>query len=129
MAKDPVLFEGGSLSLYAYAENDPLNLSDPSGLSCVSLHSSPIALKPEEGDAIWLAPEEDYEGPIDGVRPPVWGGDWLKIWPGTNVIIMPDGNPIVYGPTTLIPFVPDIPGLTDLLPGRKNPDWPQRHVE
>lgn len=32
-AKDPILFEGGSMNLYAYVESDPLNRTDFTGLS------------------------------------------------------------------------------------------------
>jgi len=31
-AKDPILFEGGTVNLYAYLGNDPLNLVDPNGM-------------------------------------------------------------------------------------------------
>lgn len=31
-AKDPILFAGGTVNLYAYVGNDPLNLVDPSGM-------------------------------------------------------------------------------------------------
>jgi RHS repeat-associated protein len=33
-AKDPILFDGGDTDLYGYVFNDPVNLKDPTGLSC-----------------------------------------------------------------------------------------------
>ncbi len=41
-AKDPIRFQGMSLSLYGYVFNDPVNLADPSGLQWYSLGGPPV---------------------------------------------------------------------------------------
>jgi RHS repeat-associated protein len=33
MRKDPILFDGGQANIYVYVEDDPVNLTDPSGLT------------------------------------------------------------------------------------------------
>jgi len=35
MARDPVLYEGGQANLFVYANNDPVNYRDPTGLFCI----------------------------------------------------------------------------------------------
>src|SRR5690606_23900684 len=32
-SKDPILFNGGDVNLYVYVQNDPINWTDPSGLT------------------------------------------------------------------------------------------------
>jgi len=35
MARDPILYQGGQANLFVYANNDPVNYRDPSGLACI----------------------------------------------------------------------------------------------
>jgi hypothetical protein len=121
---------------------DPINLIDPDGLRCTNNSSKWVPVKPEErGVPVeWLAPGETYAGRIDGVRPPAWNNDWLKVSDRTDVTIQPNGTPTVEGigsPATLLLWTNDprwwVPSnqtlLTDFLPGRKQPNWPERHPD
>ncbi|HKH45719.1 MAG TPA: RHS repeat-associated core domain-containing protein, partial [Thermoanaerobaculia bacterium] len=140
--KDTIQFAGGDANLYGYSFGDPINLIDPSGLRCTNKSPLWVPVKPEESrrPVVWLAPGETYEGRIDGVRPPAWGNDWFKVAPWTDVTIQPDGNPDAGGFGALMTYlfwtndpawwVPSgQPHFEDSFPGRKQPNWPERHLD
>ncbi|HKH46803.1 MAG TPA: RHS repeat-associated core domain-containing protein [Thermoanaerobaculia bacterium] len=142
VGKDPILFQGNDTNLYGYAKRDPMNLIDPSGLRCTNNSPYWVPVKPEENDIPiqWIAPGKTYEGPIDGVRPPAWNNDWFKVSNSTDVTIQPDGNPTTGGIGGVVTqllwtndprwWVPsDQTPLTDRFPGRKQPNWPDRHTD
>jgi RHS repeat-associated protein len=98
-AKDPLLFLGGSTSLYVYADNDPVNLIDPDGRDVINRCDCTIFVKPGDGDeAIPLGPNETYDAPPDdkqyqdGIAIPSRPGEVFKTVDGIDVTVSPDGD-------------------------------------
>jgi RHS repeat-associated protein len=119
--RDPILFRGGSLNLYAYALNDPVNRVDSDGLSAG-------VLAPAWGTAL-AEPSPLGEGIALGIT--LWVGiDWL--WhrladdAAHEPIPAPDAvEPDVYEPGEACPAVPRIPfpGWDPTVPPREGMEW------
>ncbi len=134
ISADPIGLQGG-INLYAYVQNDPVDAVDPWGLWVKNNFDKPILIKPEHGPPEWLDPGECYNDDIDGVKPPRWDGDWYKVKGNdeykTNVTIdkwgfpTPSGDFGGLGGTNF----PDLGSLTDPLPGRKRPEFEDRHPD
>jgi RHS repeat-associated protein len=140
VAKDPIGFGGKDTNLYTYSLVDPVNRVDPEGLRCINKSPSWVPVKPEEGDKpiVWLPPGETYNGRIDGVRPPAWNNDWFKVAPFTDVTITPQGDASASGAGAILTYLfwandpswwipSDQQPSSDRFPGRKQPNWPERH--
>ena len=67
-AKDPIGFRGGQTNLYVYAGADPINLTDPSGLSCGGIPDWLKNLLGALGDAL-LAPLDKTPAVIAELKP------------------------------------------------------------
>ena len=148
LGKDSLLFRGGSPNLATYSSSDPVNLVDSDGLKCRNNSPFWVPVKPEDPgrDVEWLPPGEEFDGPIDGARPPAWDGDWFKVSDFTDITIEPDGTASASGPGAML-FPPTFPDhilaptptvpyphptgydFFDHLPGRKGPGWDIRHPD
>lgn len=134
--KEPLRFEGG-LNAYAYAANDPVNVSDPSGLAPLRNNTGvPIPYKPEDQDhVIRLAPPGGSVD-ADGVYSPngTKNPTVVKIPNGSSAELSPDGSVVVAvgvlegldkafgwfdGKAT-----PRTVGPADLAPGGREYGWP-----
>ncbi|HPA20923.1 MAG TPA: RHS repeat-associated core domain-containing protein, partial [Verrucomicrobiae bacterium] len=88
MSRDPLLFAGGDMNLYAYCGNDPVNQIDPSGLGPGT--QDPVAMseaesvkpvtpgEPSTPDPKYRPPEKPPQPPPKKIDPPPrspWGQD------------------------------------------------------
>jgi RHS repeat-associated protein len=94
--KDPILFAGGDTNLYGYVLGNPVNLTDPMGLSAINCSNQPHLVKPESGPIGILPPRQEWSGSPDGVYTSP-SGPWIKTpgkdWlPENEVLIHPDGS-------------------------------------
>jgi RHS repeat-associated protein len=131
ISEDPSGLDAGP-NLYSYVLSGPTSATDPFGLQLNQNNSKvPVLVKREEfKDGFeWVPPGGKFDGPIDGVKPPSWNGDWYKVPDGTKVTIDKNGEPHeTNGPGWWTPDAPDFGGPTDAFGGRKqNPAWDQRH--
>ena len=133
-AKDPILFGGGSLNLYRYAQNDPVNAFDPNGLRVENKCKCTIFVKPEgTGEAIPLRPGEVYEAGQDGVATPDRPGWVFKTVDGVDVTVNDDAEVTTDANVTTFPLstpyftVPmPTPGSAERLVGQAFAGWKDR---
>lgn len=77
-AKDPILFAGGDTNLYGYVLTDPVNFTDPSGLSLWPLLNKCIQKKIEDLEKLHLGPFSLSPDPANnGVDIEADKGNWL----------------------------------------------------
>jgi len=132
-SKDLIMFSGGDSNMYGYVLNDPINANDITGLKITNDSCKPVIVKMESDDKGHqiVDPGETIDDDIYGVKPNDWDGDWLKVANDTDVKINKNGDPVISGPNSGIPLVPDLGWPTDKFPGRKkepgfsdrNPNW------
>lgn len=82
-SKDPILFAGGDTNLFVYVQNDPINLTDPSGLKPGDEFSSPGEAA---GDAIM------YINPVSGSLNQEHGGYIYRNANGSYSATVPVGG-------------------------------------
>ena len=74
ISEDPMRFRSLSVNLLAYASNDPIGLTDPSGFDVVNNSDHTIYVKPEVGPVGSYLPVKgnggSYTGPQDGIWDP-----------------------------------------------------------
>lgn len=120
-AKDPLVFGGGTPNLYSYAGGDPVNNTDPFGLSADTLHY--------DGSSAWLVNDDGKEvwrGPATSGRPGSTAGDEGK----TDFGPIPEGtytlNPSEISTVTGWDFVKR--GLSGIPEGHLWSDWGNNRV-
>ena len=136
ISEDPI----GGLSLYVYVNNNPVNFTDPSGLTPVTNNSNkPIPYKPETCTATDAAdlpcptqlcmPGQTCD--VDGIYPPDCNSNPIKIVDGCSGQITPDGRLIItcpWGFRAAAQNGPMIGGILNLvrmvLPNTRDPGGP-----
>ncbi|RMG91802.1 MAG: RHS repeat-associated core domain-containing protein, partial [Candidatus Dadabacteria bacterium] len=72
-AKDPILFAGGDMDLYAYTKNDPLNGHDPSGTQSIPPNAGNMSIDPSVGgmsiEPPWMCAQRCAEESLDRHTP------------------------------------------------------------
>jgi uncharacterized protein RhaS with RHS repeats len=88
ISEDPIGFDGGDVNLYAYAGNNPVNLTDPPGLWTVSVGVNIVAMFGSVGGGGGTAINIGYsaaEGPSASIAGVVGGGAVTGIGTGVGV--------------------------------------------
>jgi RHS repeat-associated protein len=88
------------MNLYRYADNDPTNRSDPSGLLVINTTSNTIHVKPEfDPTAVPLGPGDIYWRRHDGIATPCSQPNQVyKSIDFVPIIVLPSGSVFTVGP-------------------------------
>ena len=98
-SKDPVLFMGGSINLYEYVQNNPINRSDRLGLGPNNYQPQPYNLpeRPDRNARPWSIGDGFFYGLNLGLF--TGAGGEVIVNPGNNLektVIVPEGKGRVY---------------------------------
>jgi RHS repeat-associated protein len=122
--EDPLGLAGGT-NLYAYANDQPTQWTDPLGLWALNRKATPIFIKPEEPDkpVCRLDPGGFFPDPVDGFSDPDKPGYVYKNPDHTDIVVDPDG-PATLFPSTGVPMPYPLTGPPQIRVPAIRPFWP-----